>query len=70
MGKTEKSVRIGQKLRTLRDIRPRSGVARAIGISYNALANYECGMRVPPDDVKVKLADYYKVSIQDLFYSN
>lgn len=70
MTKEEMAVLIGQRLRKLRDIRPRSGVARAVNISYNALANYENGKRIPPDPVKIRLANYYGTTVQDLFYSN
>lgn len=47
---------------------PRETVAKALGISVSAIAMYENGARVPRDEVKVKLANYYKMSVQDLFY--
>lgn len=46
----------------------RESVAKAIGISVSAIAMYENGARVPRDEIKVKLADFYKMSIIDLFY--
>lgn len=69
MGKTERSLRIGQKMTALRGIRTRTGVSKETGISYSALSNYENGVRIPSDDVKQRLADYYNVSVQDLFFS-
>ena len=59
---------IGRRLRKLRDIRTRAGVAKAIGILPSRLGNYENGIAVPPDDIKVLLANYYGVSVASLFY--
>jgi len=67
MEKTEKSAIIGERLRTIRDIRPKTKVARAIGISYSALCKYEAGLRIPTGTIKKRIADYYGVGINDLF---
>ena len=69
MEKKKSAVIIGDRLRKIRDIRPRTGVAKAVNVSYSALCNYENGLRIPPDDVKIRLADYYGVSVQELFYN-
>lgn len=55
-------------LREKRGRRSRAEVASAVGISVSALAMYELGLRVPRDDVKVRLAKYYKTSVQRLFF--
>lgn len=60
--------RIANKLLELRDGRPRSEVAQACGISVSAVAMYEQGMRVPKDDIKIKLAKYYGVPVESIFY--
>lgn len=60
---------IGRKLRALRGSLSRKEVADATGISVSALANYECGLRVPRDESKRALAIYYGVSVDELFYS-
>lgn len=52
----------------LRGKRSRSVVSEAIGISERALQSYELGERVPSDDVKQKLAAYYKRSVQYIFF--
>lgn len=49
--------------------RTREEVANAVGISVSAMAMYENGARVPRDEIKVKLADYYKTTVQKLFFS-
>lgn len=52
----------------LRGTRPRAEVASAIGISERALASYERGERVPRDEVKQKIATFYKRSVQHIFF--
>ena len=58
----------GAILKTLRGDRTIREVAGAIGISPSALAMYENEHRTPRDEVKVKLADFYKKSVQDIFF--
>jgi len=55
-------------LTKLRGKRPRAVVSEAVGISERALQSYELGERVPSDAVKQKLADYYKRSVQYIFF--
>jgi len=38
-----------------------------IGIAYSTLANYERGIREPSYDTLIKLADYFNVSLDDIF---
>lgn len=59
---------IGSKLRQLRGNTSRAEVARACNISVSTLQNYEDGFRIPKDDIKIRLADYYKVKVGDLFF--
>ena len=63
------AVKIGKKLRELRGIRTRTGVAKETGLGYSAISNYENGQRVPSDDAKIVLADYYGKTVQELFYT-
>ena len=60
---------IAKRLRELRGERSQTEVAMAIGVTKGAISMYECGDRVPSDDIKVKLADYYGVTVQEIFYS-
>lgn len=55
---------------TLRGNRSREEVARLIGISVSALAMYESAQRTPRDEIKVKLANLYNKSVQDIFFAN
>ncbi len=61
---------IGRKLLHLRGRLSREEVASNLQISVSALQMYENGRRVPRDDIKVKLADYYGVTVQSLFYES
>lgn len=61
--------RTSKKLIELRGNRKREDVAKAVGISVSALAMYEQGERVPRDDIKVKLANYYKRSVGSIFFA-
>jgi transcriptional regulator with XRE-family HTH domain len=59
----------GKKLRELRAGRSRREVAEALGMSVSALAMYELEQRIPRDEYKIKLAKYYRVSVESLFFS-
>ncbi len=59
---------IGEKLRALRGTKSISFVSEAIKISPSALSMYENNERVPRDEVKIKLADYYGKTVQELFF--
>lgn len=59
----------GERLKKLRDIRTRTGVAAAVGCSVSAMAAYESGERVPRDEIKCRIADYYGVTVQSIWYS-
>lgn len=61
---------IGKRLRDLRGDKSRDKVAADVGISSSALGMYECNKRIPRDDVKKKLADYFGVTVQWLFFGD
>ena len=61
---------IGKKLVELRGDKTLDEVTKAVGISISALSNYENGTRVPRDEIKIKLAQYYGISIEALFFAN
>lgn len=60
---------IGARLRNLRGEKSREEVSNATGIGVSALANYECGIRVPRDEAKFALANYYNVSVDSIFFN-
>lgn len=61
---------MGERLLKARGNQRREDVASAVGVSLSAIAMYETGARVPRDETKVKLANYYGVTVQDLFFEN
>lgn len=59
---------VAEKLVKLRGDKSRETVAKACGISISALAMYERGERIPRDDIKVRLAEYYNRSVNFIFF--
>lgn len=59
----------GAKLKQLRGEKTQQEAAEGIGITKSALAMYERDERVPRDEVKIRIADYYGVSVMFLFFN-
>ena len=59
----------GEKLIQLRQNKSQKEVAEALHISTSALSMYEQGKRIPRDEIKVRLAEYYGKSVEELFYT-
>ena len=59
---------IAKKLTDLRGNESRARVAKDRGISVSALAMYETGARIPRDEIKKKIAQYYGVSVEAIFF--
>ena len=59
---------IGKKLIDLRREKSREEVAIDLKVSYSALQMYENGERIPRDEVKIRIANYFGVSVQSLFF--
>lgn len=62
---------IGQRLADLRSQANKTGeeVSEACEISRSALTMYETGMRIPRDEVKVRLAKFYNMRVEDIFFA-
>lgn len=60
---------IGHKLRKLRGEQSAISVANALKISTSALFMYERGERIPRDEIKKRISNYYGKSIEDIFFS-
>ena len=67
---TMDSKAIGNRLRSLRGDRTQEKVAEDLGMSRSALNMYELGERIPRDCRKIQLAQYYGVTIEQLFFSH
>lgn len=57
------------KLRELRGNKSTKEIANAIGVSQAAISMYETGKRVPKDEIKKKLASYFGVTVDYLFFA-
>lgn len=66
----QKAKIIGERLRYLRESKnlERKEVANATGLTVSAISNYELGIRIPRDEVKYALAQYYNVDIKKTFF--
>lgn len=61
---------IGKRLMMLRGDISREELANAIGISVSAVSMYENGERIPRDDIKIKIANFFARSVQEIFFDN
>ena len=61
---------IGKRLTELRGGKTQTEVAKSVGISPSALAMYENGNRIPRDEIKISLAEYYRTTVQKIFFDN
>lgn len=60
---------IGRKLRTLRGNLDAKTVADALGISTSALFMYERGERIPRDQIKKRISQYFGESVDEIFFT-
>lgn len=60
---------IGDRLVNLRGDKSRAEVAENVGVSVSALQMYENGERIPRDEIKIRLASYYKQTVESIFYA-
>jgi transcriptional regulator with XRE-family HTH domain len=60
---------IGQKLVILRGNRTQEEVAKQLDISISALSMYERGERIPRDNIKIRISNYYNKPISELFFN-
>ena len=61
---------IGERLRHLRGNRTLNEVARELNVSEMAVSFWERGERMPNDDMKVKIAAFYKRSVTSIFFKD
>ena len=61
--------KIAKRLLSLRGRKTREEVAKAVGVSVSAMSMYETGERIPRDEIKVRLAEYYGASVEAIFYA-
>jgi transcriptional regulator with XRE-family HTH domain len=62
--------KIAERLIKLRGKRTQAEVAQALGISPSAYSMYENGERIPRDEIKKKIAAYYRRSVTTIFFAD
>jgi DNA-binding XRE family transcriptional regulator len=60
---------IGERLEALRGDRTQQAVATAVGVTKNAISAYEDGKRVPRDEIKIKLANFFGTTVTEIFFN-
>ena len=66
--KVVKAREIGRRLIAIRGDIPRDELANAIGVSISAVSMYENGERIPRDDIKIRIANFFGRSVQEIFF--
>lgn len=46
------------------------GIAKELDITKSSWAMYERGERVPRDEIKVRISDFFGVTVQELFFNH
>ncbi len=64
------SKEIGKRLKILRGAASQKEVANALKIAPSTYAMYESGDRIPRDEIKIRIADYFRVSIESIFFAD
>lgn len=59
----------GKKLVELRGKQTQQEAAKNIGIATSTLGMYEKEKRIPRDEIKIKIAEYYQKTVQEIFFS-
>lgn len=60
---------IGERLRALRGTRPQKEIGDAVGVTAMAISQYERGERVPSDNIKIALAQYFNSTVDAIFFT-
>jgi putative transcriptional regulator len=59
---------IAKRLMELRGDTSREETSHAIEISISALQMYENAQRIPKDEIKIRIANYYRKTVQETFF--
>ena len=60
----------GSILRGLRGKKTQNVIARDLGVTKSSWAKYEGNERVPRDEVKIRIAEYFGKSVQEIFFTH
>lgn len=59
----------GEKLRELRGEKSQEEMAKEVGVTKSSWAMYERNERVPRDEVKIRIAKHFNLTVQEIFYA-
>ena len=57
-----------EQLRKLRGDNSQDEIAKKIGVTKSSWAMYERGERVPRDEVKITIANFFGKTVQEIFF--
>lgn len=57
-----------EQLKKLRGESTQEEIANKIGITKSSWAMYERGERIPRDEIKVRIANFFGKSVQEIFF--
>ena len=62
--------KIGRTVKGLREEKGETSeqMAGALGISQSAVTMYETGKRVPRDEIKIRIAEHFGVTVESIFF--
>lgn len=60
---------VGERLKKLRGKKTLDDVAQDLGVTSMAVSLWERGERTPNDEMKVKIAQYYRRSVTTIFFA-
>lgn len=59
---------VGEKIRALRGSETKESVAGKMGVTVSSWTKYERDERIPRDELKVKIAEYFGTTVQNIFF--
>lgn len=64
------AIQIGKKIKELREQKQETmdELANAVNTSTSAIAMYETGKRIPRDEIKIRIAEHYRVPVESIFF--
>ena len=63
-----KNKTIGERIRYLRGNQTQKELAEAVHVSVSAIGMFEQDRRVPRDETKKEIADYFGLLVDDIFF--
>jgi transcriptional regulator with XRE-family HTH domain len=64
------SIAIGKKLQKLRGNMTLTEAAYHYGVSASTVSLYENGKRIPSDRVKINIANFYNMTVGEIFFAS